>query len=60
MKIFKCDRCGKTASPKKADEDYIENWESVTISSVFHYDICDGCAPELFQFFEIFQLAASS
>lgn len=51
MKLFRCDRCGNTETPKDG-VDYIENWESVTISTAFHFDICAACSPTLFKLFE--------
>jgi hypothetical protein len=51
MRLFKCDHCGKTESPKQ-EADYIENWETITISTNFHYDICEECSPALFKFFD--------
>lgn len=52
MKMFQCDHCGKTENPKE-DADYVEDWEHVTISTHFHYDICQQCAPALFGFFTV-------
>lgn len=51
MKLFRCDRCEKTESPKEG-ADYVEDWESVIVSTNFHYDICGGCSRELFDFFK--------
>lgn len=50
MKLLRCDHCRKTE--KLEDEkDYVENWETVVVSTHFHYDICDDCSPLLFEFF---------
>jgi len=50
MKSFECDICGLRANPEDG-ADYVENWESVTISTEFHYDVCSLCAPKLFGMF---------
>jgi hypothetical protein len=50
MKVFKCDHCGKTEKPKEGDN-YVENWDSVTISAHTHFDVCPDCAQILFEFF---------
>jgi hypothetical protein len=49
MRIFKCDHCGKQESPKEGEE-FVENWDTVTISTSFCYDVCEKCAKELFEF----------
>ena len=49
MRILKCDRCGREESPKE-DADYVEDWETVTVSTHYRFDICDTCSPALFKF----------
>jgi hypothetical protein len=49
MKIFRCDRCGIEGTTRDGN-DFVENWETVTVSESFHYDICVECAPALFVF----------
>ncbi len=49
MKIWRCDRCGKQEEPIDGQE-YIQNWDVVTISSLPAYDLCEPCAKELFAF----------
>jgi hypothetical protein len=50
VKLFRCDKCGLTASAKDG-EDFAEDWDHVTISETFHYDVCETCALFLFKFF---------
>jgi hypothetical protein len=58
MKFWKCDRCGKQATPEEGGADYVKDWETVTVSTSFHYGICDTCSPLLFKFLTSMQEAA--
>jgi hypothetical protein len=49
VKLFKCDRCGRTEEAQE-DCDYAEDWEKVTVSTAYHFDICKDCSRPLFEF----------
>ncbi len=49
MQLFQCDHCGTTAAPKEGTN-YVEDWESVTVSTNFHYDLCSDCGRAMFKF----------
>lgn len=51
MKMFVCDRCGSNAESVEG-EDFATDWDRVSISNQFHYDVCLACARLLFAFFE--------
>jgi len=51
VRLFKCDHCGRT-EPAEDGENFVQDWEDVTVSTSFHYDICDDCSPALFKFLD--------
>ena len=46
---FMCDHCGTCASPKE-NNNFVDDWDTVTISALPKYDVCPDCAKLLFGF----------